>query len=123
MHLIWQIYHAQNKFTPLPLLSVMNAWRLEKPEYFSLTNANAETGSSQSFISVISEEVSSQLHSGILKAARRFALDEIICNVISEFVHTKRAERYLMLDNQAAKTCSVDGRMVLLRISLDFTHA
>ncbi|KAF9686548.1 hypothetical protein SADUNF_Sadunf02G0000700 [Salix dunnii] len=105
------IYHAQNKFTPLPLLSVMNAWRLEKPEYFSLTNANAETGSSQSFISVISEEVSSQLHSGILKAARRFALDEIICNVISEFVHTKRAERYLMLDNQAAKTCSVDGRM------------
>ncbi|KAG5250161.1 histone-lysine N-methyltransferase ATXR [Salix suchowensis] len=105
------IYHAQNKFTPLPLLSVINAWRLDKPEYFSMTNANAETGSSQSFISVISEEVSSQLHSGILKAARRFALDEIICNVISEFVHTKRAERYLMLDNQAAKTCSVDGRM------------
>ncbi|XP_061969503.1 histone-lysine N-methyltransferase ATXR7-like isoform X1 [Populus nigra] len=105
------IYHAQNKFRPLPLLSIMNAWRLDKPESFSMTDATTETGSSQSFISVISEEVSSQLHSGILKAARRFALDEIICNVISEFVRTKRAERYLMLDNQAAKTCSVDGKM------------
>ncbi|KAL9358353.1 hypothetical protein Peur_046476 [Populus x canadensis] len=105
------IYHAQNKFRPLPLLSIMNAWRLDKPESFSMTDATTESGSSQSFISVISEEVSSQLHSGILKAARRFALDEIICNVISEFVRTKRAERYLMLDNQAAKTCSVDGKM------------
>ena len=123
MHLIWQIYHAQNKFRPLPLLSIMNAWRLDKPESFSMTDATTETGSSQSFISVISEEVSSQLHSGILKAARRFALDEIICDVISEFVRTKRAERYLMLDNQAAKTCSVDGKMVLLRNSRDFTHA
>ncbi|KAJ6336587.1 hypothetical protein OIU76_006463 [Salix suchowensis] len=82
------IYHAQNKFTPLPLLSVINAWRLDKPEYFSMTNANAGNW-------LISE----------------FHIYEIICNVISEFVHTKRAERYLMLDNQAAKTCSVDGRM------------
>jgi len=70
-------------------------------------------------ISVISEEVSCQLHSGISKAARRFALVEIICNVISEFVRTKRAERYLMLDNQAAKTCFVAGRLVLLRNSRD----
>ncbi|KAJ6953213.1 hypothetical protein NC652_005038 [Populus alba x Populus x berolinensis] len=105
------IYHSQNKFRPLPLLSIMNAWRLDKPESFYMTDANIETGSSQSFISVISEEVSCQLHSGILKAARRFALDKIICNVISEFVHTKRAERSLMLDNQAAKTCFVDGKM------------
>ncbi|KAJ6941769.1 hypothetical protein NC651_007511 [Populus alba x Populus x berolinensis] len=31
------IYHSQNKFRPLPLLSIMNAWRLDKPESFSMT--------------------------------------------------------------------------------------
>jgi len=123
VHFIWQIYHAQNKFRPLPLLSIMNAWRLDKPESFSKTDANTETGSSPSFMSVISEEVSCQLHSGILKAARRVVLDEIISNVISEFANTKRTEIYHKLDNQAAISFSANGRMVMLRNSRDFIHA
>ncbi|KAJ6750678.1 hypothetical protein OIU85_001238 [Salix viminalis] len=88
-----------------------------------MIDADIETGSSPRFISVISGELSCQLNSGILKTARRFALFETICNVISEFAHTKRAERYLMIDNQAAKTCSVLDRMVLVRNSRDFIHA
>ncbi|CAK7345934.1 unnamed protein product [Dovyalis caffra] len=105
------IYHAQNKFRPLPLLSILRDWRLDKPESFSTTVANTETGSSPRLISEISEELSCELHSGILKAARRVALDEIISNVISEFVNTKRAERYLKLDDQAVITGSVDDTM------------
>ena len=117
---MWQIYHAQNKFRPLSLLSIMNAWRFNKPESFSMTDANTETGSSLSFMSVISEEVSCRLHSGRLKAACRVLLDEIISNVISGFANTKRTERYHKLDNQAAVTFSADGRMVMLINSRDF---
>ncbi|KAG6735446.1 hypothetical protein POTOM_061944 [Populus tomentosa] len=117
------IYHAQNKFRPLPLLSIMNAWRLDKPESFSKTDANTETGSSPSFMSVISEEVSCQLHSGILKAARRVVLDEIISNVISEFANTKRTERYHKLDNQAAIAFSANGRMSQFASKMDYSIA
>ncbi|KAJ6351886.1 hypothetical protein OIU76_001163 [Salix suchowensis] len=117
------IYHAQNKFRPLSLLSIMNAWRFNKPESFSMTDANTETGSSLSFMSAISEEVSCQLHSGILKAARRVVLDEIISNVISEFANTKRTERYHKLDNQAAITYSADGRMSQFASEMDYSIA
>ncbi|KAJ6411803.1 hypothetical protein OIU84_004973 [Salix udensis] len=117
------IYHAQNKFRPLSLLSIMNAWRFNKPESFSMTDANTETGSSLSFMSVISEEVSCQLHSGILKAARRVVLDEIISNVISGFANTKRTERYHKLDNQAAITYSADGRMSQFASEMDYSIA
>ncbi|KAJ6680827.1 HISTONE-LYSINE N-METHYLTRANSFERASE SETD1 [Salix koriyanagi] len=117
------IYHAQNKFRPLSLLSIMNAWRFNKPESFSMTDANTETGSSLSFMSAISEEVSCQLHSGILKAARRVVLDEIISNVISEFANTKKTERYHKLDNQAAITYSADGRMSQFASEMDYSIA
>ena len=127
---MWQIYHAQNKLRPLSMLSIMNAWRLDRPESFSMTDANNETGSSLSFMSVISEEVSCRLHSGRLKAACRVVLDEIISNVISGVANTKRTEantkrteRYHKLDNQAAVTFSADGRMVMLINSRDFICA
>lgn len=111
--------HAENKFRPLPLLSVINAWRTENTESVFASAVNTANGSLLNFISVISEEVSCQLHSGIMKAARRVALDEIISNVISEFVNTKKAQRHCKLDNQVAKTCSTSGRMVMFTNSRD----
>ncbi|KDP36710.1 hypothetical protein JCGZ_08001 [Jatropha curcas] len=105
------IYHTENKFRPLQLLSVVNSWRMEKPESVFVSDAKTETSSLHSFISEISDEVSCQLHSGIIKAARRVALDEIIRNVISEFVNAKKAHKNLKLNSQVAKTCSTDERM------------
>ena len=85
-----QVYHAQNKSVPRPLLSIVNAWKTDRLE--TLVTADAKTNE-LTFISGISEEVSSQLHSGILKTARRVVLDEIISNIIAQFVITKKAQR------------------------------
>ncbi|KAF2312001.1 hypothetical protein GH714_027721 [Hevea brasiliensis] len=104
------IYHNENKFRPFPLLSVINAWRRDKLESVFVSDAKTESGSLLSFIPEISEEVSCQLYSGIMKAARRVALDEIISNVISEFSNMKKAHRNSMLNYQAVKTFSTDER-------------
>lgn len=95
------------------MLSVINAWRMDKPESVSVSDVKTESGLLLSFISEISEEVSCQLHSGIMKAARRVALDGIISNVISEFSNTRKAHRNPKLSHQAAKTSSTDEKMVI----------
>ncbi|CAN6703432.1 unnamed protein product [Malus baccata var. baccata] len=96
------IYHVENKCAPFTLLSIANAWKIG-PETVANSDAKSNgTDSSVSFISEISKGVSSQLHHGILNAARRVVLGEIISNVINEFFTTKKAQRV----NQAVKACS-----------------
>ncbi|KAH0981886.1 hypothetical protein GBA52_009063 [Prunus armeniaca] len=90
------------KCRPFTLLSVVNAWKTDGPE--TVTNSDAKsngTSSLVSFIAEISEGVSGELHHGILKAARRVVFDEIISNVINEFLPQKKAQRL----NQTVKTC------------------
>ncbi|XVE94333.1 hypothetical protein REPUB_Repub02eG0000300 [Reevesia pubescens] len=101
------IYHAEDRFCPTKLCSVLNAWKGGQ------NVAQNEQDSSVNFISEISEEVSSQLHSGIMKAARRVMLDEIISNMISEFVAAKKSQRHQMFEsfNQDAKS-SCDGKLI-----------
>ncbi|XP_015575706.1 histone-lysine N-methyltransferase ATXR7 [Ricinus communis] len=105
------IYHIQNKFRPFPLLSVIDAWSTDKHESVLASDAEGEMGSLCSFVSEISEEVSCQLHAGIMKAARRVALDEIISNVMSEFFDTKKSHRNLKRSYQDARACSPHERM------------
>lgn len=110
-----QIYHIENKFKPVALLSIINASNVGGPETVSTCAAESnETGSLLCFFSEISEGVSSQLHSGIMKAARRVVLDEIIGNIIGEFVTTKKAQRRLKHEsvNHCAQSCSVNGTTV-----------
>lgn len=114
-----QIHHAENKFGPIKLLSAVSAWRTDRPETVHAYDAkNFKTHSSMNFISEISEGVSSQLHAGIMKAARRVLLDEIISNIISEYVTTKKAQKHCKLDrvNQAAKSCSSDCKLVMYTV-------
>lgn len=111
-----QVYHADNNCTPFRLQSVLNAWKTGTLEFITNPDAKTnETSSSSSFIAEICEQVSYQLHFGITKAARRVLLDEIISGVIAEFVPTKKFQRQLKhgLSNEAAKTCSIDGRKVM----------
>ncbi|KAL4650567.1 hypothetical protein ACB092_01G096400 [Castanea dentata] len=109
---VLMIYHIENKYGPFTLLSIMNAWKRDGPETFSTSVAESkETGSLLSFISEISEGVSSQLHSSIMKAARRAVLDEIIGNVIGDFVTTKKNKKHLKLEsvNHDTQNCSLNG--------------
>ena len=120
-----QIYHAENKCGPFTLLSMLNTWRTDRPETNPLSDGeNNETGSSLNLMSEIAEEVSSQLHSGIIKASRRALLDEIISNIIAEFVASKKAQRLRKLEtaNQTFNMCS-DGRMVMYSNAKGITDA
>ncbi|XP_024031218.1 histone-lysine N-methyltransferase ATXR7 [Morus notabilis] len=109
------IYHTENTCTPFTLLSLLNAWKPDASDTATTTPdaATNETGSSPS-LSEMSEEVSCQLHFGIMKAARRIVLDEIISNVIAEFAAMKKSWREVKHEpiNQAAETCSLDQRML-----------
>lgn len=111
-----QVYHVENKFGPMMLLSAINAFRTDRSESVCASSAKKiEVGSFAGFLSEVSEELSSQLHGGIVKAGRRVLLDEIIGNIITEFVATKKAHRHLKLEsvNQIAKSRSSDTRMVM----------
>lgn len=110
-----QIYHAESKVKPFILQSMIDSWLTAGPESVSLADAKEnETGLLSSFICEVSEEVCSQLHFGIMKAARRVVLDEIISHIIAECVASRKAERHLKIEavSQAVRTCSLDGRMV-----------
>ncbi|KAL5538469.1 hypothetical protein UlMin_045918 [Ulmus minor] len=112
------VYHAQNKSIPRPLLSIVNAWKTDRLE--TLVTAGAKTNE-LTFISGISEGVSSQLHSGILKTARRVVLDEIISNIIAQFVITKKAQRQLKPQSHGMDNCatSCTSRLVADQTSND----
>lgn len=101
---------------PFTLLSVVNAWKTDRCETFSMHDAKSkDTCSFISFVSEISEGVASQLHMGIMKAAHRVVLDEIISNIIAEFVTIRKNQKQLKMEslNQAVKTCSLDEIMVM----------
>jgi hypothetical protein len=105
---------------------MINAWNTGGHETVSTSVAKSnETSPLLCFISEISEGVSSQLHPGIMKAARRVVLDEIISNIMGEFVTIKKAHRRLKLEsvNQAAQTCSLNGTMVMHTIAEEKTDA
>ncbi|XP_024013142.1 histone-lysine N-methyltransferase ATXR7 isoform X2 [Eutrema salsugineum] len=84
---------SENKLRPITLELVIGVWR-EK-----CGGANCEESvSGVSFISEVSEELSSQLQSGIMKIARRALLDEIISSVISDFLNAKKSDEHLKSD-------------------------
>ncbi|XP_038886069.1 histone-lysine N-methyltransferase ATXR7 isoform X2 [Benincasa hispida] len=108
------IYHVESKFRPFTLFSAVNAWKAAiTPPLFSSDLKTNESCSLLKFISETSEGVSSQLHSGIMKAARKVVLDEIVGNIIADFITIKKSERQIKVGqtNQTMKVCSLDNRM------------
>lgn len=81
-----------------------------------------ETASLQDFVSEISQEVCSQLHMVIMKAARRTLLDEIVSHAISECIsekkdlkkaaNQKKVTNQKKVINQSVKMSSPGTRMV-----------
>ncbi|KAG2302425.1 hypothetical protein Bca4012_060730 [Brassica carinata] len=83
----------ENKLRPIALASLIGVWR----EKCGSENCD-ESVSGVSFISEVSEELSSQLQSGIIKIARRALLDEIISSTISDFLKAKKRDEHLKPD-------------------------
>ncbi|CAA7041714.1 unnamed protein product [Microthlaspi erraticum] len=80
----------KNKLRPIALALLIGVWR----EKCGSANCD-ESMSGVSFISEVSEELSSQLQSGIMKIARRALLDEITSSVISDFLKEKKRDDHL----------------------------
>ncbi|CAH1430088.1 unnamed protein product [Lactuca virosa] len=85
------VHHSESKVKPSNLQSIVNSWVTAGREI----DHSKYNGSLTDFVSDISEEVCSQLHSGIMKATRKIVLDEIISNIIVEYVTAKKSERPL----------------------------
>ncbi|XP_024992219.1 histone-lysine N-methyltransferase ATXR7 isoform X1 [Cynara cardunculus var. scolymus] len=110
------VHHFESKVKPSLLQSIINSWVTTGGESVSITHSKYnDTDFLTGFVYDISEEVCSQLHSGIMKATRKVVLDEIISHIITECVIAKKADRHLKHEEpkQIIKTCQLDGRMEL----------
>lgn len=116
---LMQVYHAEDKVEPFTLRSLINMWKLS--EYGAVSTSDAkveETDSSSNFLSDVSDELCSQLHSGIIKAARRVLLDEIVSNIILDFIALRKAHKHSKPEAtyQSAETSSSNGKVVMNKI-------
>ncbi|KAH7689484.1 Histone-lysine N-methyltransferase protein [Dioscorea alata] len=90
------VYHVDNSFGPFTLVSLIDKWSTERTKFvFEFDKNGNYTDSLTNFISNIAEDVSTQLHTGIMKAARKILLDEIISSIIPEFLSLKKAQKNL----------------------------
>ncbi|KAL6571940.1 hypothetical protein OROMI_012898 [Orobanche minor] len=108
------IYHVDKTNKPLDLESLLNTWRTARLRAVSVRDANDQgTGSELNLISEISEEVCLQLHSGIMKTARKVVLDEIVSYIISDSIAVKKIHKHHLTEpvNDTAKPVSSYGRM------------
>ncbi|KAK9063090.1 hypothetical protein SSX86_016960 [Deinandra increscens subsp. villosa] len=106
------VYHSESKVIPSNLQAVISSWLASGFQSVSEANNKCnETAYFTEFIHNVSEEVCSQLHSGIMRATRKVMLDEIISHVITESVAAKKAEKHLkpVESKQMVETCSLDG--------------
>lgn len=97
---ILQIHHVDGKCGPFTLLTLAEEWCRIQTISEADCNDNG-SGSFSKFISEISEDVSVQLHSVVLKAARRVFLDEIISTIIPEFLANKKSRRHHRIESVA----------------------
>nr|GEZ16063.1 histone-lysine N-methyltransferase ATXR7 isoform X1 [Tanacetum cinerariifolium] len=110
------VYHSENKVKPFVLESIINLWvTIGRESVSKAHHSNNETDFQPGFINNISEEVCSQLHSGIMKATRKVLLDEIVSHTIMECVTAKKALKQLNSEEstQIVKPCSLDEITVM----------
>ncbi|XP_072993533.1 histone-lysine N-methyltransferase ATXR7-like isoform X1 [Typha latifolia] len=96
------IYHVNNKFGPITLAMLIDLWGRGMQ---STSKASLKSGVTRfyndsliSSINTISQDISFQLHSAIMKSARRVLIDEIISNITPEIFGSKIAQKKLRLE-------------------------
>ncbi|XP_066357017.1 histone-lysine N-methyltransferase ATXR7-like isoform X2 [Miscanthus floridulus] len=104
------IYHVDGKFGPFTLVSLMGMWSGEHKEPSEAT-AN-DSASLNGLVGDIVDDVSHQLHSGIMKSARRVLIDEIFSSILPDLIVSKKTEKQLAakLKNQVTKPDSVSNK-------------
>ncbi|RDY03803.1 Histone-lysine N-methyltransferase ATXR7, partial [Mucuna pruriens] len=89
------ISHYDKKYGTFMLLSAVNALKGDISGTICISGSTSnEVGDMGNLISELSENISSQLHMGIMKAARRVVLDGIIGDIIAEFVMERKRKRH-----------------------------
>ncbi|KAH6764902.1 SET domain protein 25 [Perilla frutescens var. hirtella] len=114
------VYHVENKYKRSNLITLLDTWTKAKIGAVTAHNSNDEgTGLTLNLISEISEEVCSQLHSGIMKTARKVLLDEIVSFIISDSLATKRTQKNpkIIPVIESAKSFPSHGKVVCTRTS------
>lgn len=100
LHDSLMIHHVDGQCGPFTLLTLVEEWcRVQNISEEDSTDSGS--GSFSRFISEISENISVQLHSVILKASRRVFLDEIISTIIPEFSASRKSLRHHRIESAA----------------------
>ncbi|XP_027358727.1 histone-lysine N-methyltransferase ATXR7 isoform X2 [Abrus precatorius] len=107
------ISHSDKKCCPFALLSAVNALKGDISGTICRSGSTSnEAGDMVNLICEISKNISSQLHVGIMKAARRVVLDGILGDIIAEFVTEKKHKRHKPESaDQTSETCVLDTMM------------
>lgn len=113
---LMQVYHVEEQVAPFTLKSLINKWKMAGYGSVSTSDAKDEgTDLLVNLLSNVSDELCSQLHSGIMKAAHRILLDEIVSDIILDFIAIKKAQRHFKPEAvcQSSKMSSSVGVMVI----------
>ncbi|KAF0889411.1 hypothetical protein E2562_023699 [Oryza meyeriana var. granulata] len=113
LHDLSMIYHVDSKFGPFTLVSLIDWWSrgAERPE-----SAANDSGSLNASMGDIVDDISHQLHAGIMKSARKVFIDEIFSSILPEMIACRKNEKQMAakLKSQAAKTDNVSNKNTLV---------
>ncbi|XP_058767936.1 histone-lysine N-methyltransferase ATXR7-like isoform X2 [Vicia villosa] len=105
------ISHFDNKYGNFVLLAAVNALKGDISGTICGSDSQSNgVGDVMNLNCEISEDISSQLHMGVMKAARRVVLDGIIGDIISEFVTKKKCKNQKLKSSD--RTCALDSKMM-----------
>ncbi|XP_015698392.1 histone-lysine N-methyltransferase ATXR7-like isoform X1 [Oryza brachyantha] len=113
LHDLSMIYHVDSKFGPFTLVSLIDWWSGGAEHSESAAN---DSGSLNALMSDIVDDISHQLHAGIMKSARKVFIDEIFSSVLPEIIACRKTEKQMAakLKSQAAKTDNVSNKNALV---------
>ncbi|KAG8049251.1 hypothetical protein GUJ93_ZPchr0009g1653 [Zizania palustris] len=114
LHDLSMIYHVDSKFGPFTLVSLIDWWSGGTAEH-SESIAN-DYGSLNALMGDIVDDISHQLHAGIMKSARKVLVDEIFSSVLPEMIACRKTEKQMAakLKSQSAKTDNVSIKKALV---------
>ncbi|BAT18061.1 Os12g0613200, partial [Oryza sativa Japonica Group] len=113
LHDLSMIYHVDSKFGPFTLVSLIDWW--SGGTEHSESSAN-DSGSLNALMDDVVEDISHQLHAGIMKSARKVFIDEIFSSVLPEMIACRKTEKQMAAKrkSQAAKTDNVSNKNALV---------
>ncbi|XP_049934293.1 histone-lysine N-methyltransferase ATXR7 isoform X2 [Nymphaea colorata] len=117
------VYHVCGSYESTSLASIISKWSTNKtamdPE---LQDFSQETSSSLPMLATVSEDISAELHTLIMKASRRVLLDEIINAVVQEYIVSEKhltknkveysSQRNVKISNFSNKRSKLVGKVI-----------